>query len=165
MNKYCSGCNSTKELSGFGVDNSEKDGHRFQCKICRNTKQREYTYKNKDLIKERNKNKTESRKAYYKTDRGIESSRRAHLKRAFGMTLEEYNKKLIDQENVCEICKELNTHSKHGVLAVDHCHYTNKIRGLLCYKCNTAIGCFNDNIEILKNAIKYITKYKNYENE
>ena len=42
-------------------------------------------------------------------------------------------------------------------LAVDHCHKTGKIRGLLCGGCNTSIGSFEDNPELLKNAIKYLS--------
>jgi hypothetical protein len=165
MEKYCSGCNTTKNLKEFGVDNSEKDGHRFQCKICRNAKQRIYSKNNIELIKERNSKKSESRKLYYKSAKGIESSRRAHLKRMFGMTLEEYNEKLFSQEGVCEICKKFKVHSNHNFLAVDHCHNTNKIRGLLCYACNSGLGHFADNEEILNNAIKYLNKYKNNSNE
>jgi hypothetical protein len=45
-------------------------------------------------------------------------------------------------------------------LAVDHCHTTGKIRGLLCSKCNPALGAFNDNIEILNSAIKYLKEYE-----
>jgi len=61
---------------------------------------------------------------------------------------------LIIQDNKCLICKKefsssFNTHT-------DHNHFTNDIRGILCNKCNLLLGTCNDDINILKNAIKYI---------
>lgn len=85
VTKYCSGCSQIKDITDFGIDNSEKDGYRYQCKVCRNAKQREYARNNKDLIKERNAKGAKARKAYYQSDAGIESSRRAHLKRVYGL--------------------------------------------------------------------------------
>ena len=56
------------------------------------------------------------------------------------------------QNNKCAICfKELITKS-----TVDHCHTTNKIRGILCYSCNLLLGLAKDNIAILTSAILYI---------
>ena len=43
-------------------------------------------------------------------------------------------------------------------LVVDHCHKTGKIRGLICDSCNVGLGRFKDNIDNLKNAIKYLEK-------
>lgn len=45
-------------------------------------------------------------------------------------------------------------------LAVDHCHKTNMVRGLLCHRCNTAIGLLNDDFTTLKSALKYLRHYK-----
>lgn len=160
--KYCSGCNTTKQLTEFHIDSSEKDGHRHQCKVCRNAKQRKYARENKNIIKARNLAKKESRKAYYQSDKGIESSRKAHLKRAFGITLEQYNIMLQEQNGVCDICKQKETSRINNFLSVDHCHTTGIIRGLLCSDCNRGIGLLKDNKENLTNAIKYLenAKYK-----
>jgi hypothetical protein len=59
------------------------------------------------------------------------------------------------------ICKKEEVHRNNqntGIsrLSVDHCHNTGKIRGILCTKCNTGLGSFKDNIELLMNAIKYL---------
>ena len=45
-------------------------------------------------------------------------------------------------------------------LCVDHCHTTGNVRGLLCDTCNTALGKFRDNIDLLNEAIKYLKKYE-----
>lgn len=78
----------------------------------------------------------------------------------YGITLEDYNEKLIEQNNKCKICNQENTFDRYGVLAVDHDHSTGKIRGLLCYKCNVGLGNFNDNKQLLEKAINYLKEYE-----
>lgn len=65
----------------------------------------------------------------------------------------------IDHDSHCEICgkkKDINTTYS---LVVDHCHNSNKIRGLLCGSCNTGLGMFKDNADSLRAAIKYLKRY------
>lgn len=86
-----------------------------------------------------------------------------HLKRTFGITLEQYNELSKSQNNLCAIClnPESTIHKKNNKLmdlAVDHCHETGKIRGLLCWTCNTSLGKFKDSIENLERAIEYLKK-------
>lgn len=69
------------------------------------------------------------------------------------------------QNGVCAICKKPETAKKqsgNGIkrLSVDHDHTTGAIRGLLCMYCNTALGKFKDDIEILKSAIVYLEAHK-----
>lgn len=69
---------------------------------------------------------------------------------------------LEDQHNHCAICGTTNgmgngvANPKNITLAVDHCHITGKIRGLLCNLCNRALGLFQDNIMNLEMAITYL---------
>jgi len=60
------------------------------------------------------------------------------------------------QKNRCLICKNKFLKTPH----IDHCHKTNKIRGLLCSTCNTGLGCFKDNLKLLQAAIGYLQKSK-----
>ena len=77
------------------------------------------------------------------------------LKKAYGIGLEEYNKLFKDQEGCCAVCG-IHQSELTRSLAVDHCHTTGKIRGLLCNKCNTALGLLNESEEIMKNLINYV---------
>lgn len=87
--------------------------------------------------------------------------RRKDILRKFGITLEEYNALLIKQNGVCAICQcKEKAKSVKGdrikELAVDHSHKTGKIRGLLCMSCNKGLGSFDDDINKLYLAIKYL---------
>ena len=68
---------------------------------------------------------------------------------------------LQDQDGKCAICKRKElarayVTKKVRALAVDHCHITGNVRGLLCRACNLGIGHFEDNLEFLKEAVKYL---------
>lgn len=83
-----------------------------------------------------------------------------NIKSQFGITAIEYDNILISQNNGCAICKETFSHKhqngKAAKLAVDHCHVTGKIRGLLCSKCNMGLGLFRDNVDFLNEAVNYL---------
>ena len=78
----------------------------------------------------------------------------------YGLTQEDYTNMLATQNGVCAICKCAETAKSNAGyvknLAVDHCHVTGKVRGLLCHDCNTGIGKLKDNISLLESAIKYL---------
>ena len=72
---------------------------------------------------------------------------------------EKFDELLNKQGAVCAICKFPETKVKNGnvvALAIDHCHITGKVRGLLCNRCNTGLGLFKDNPLILETAIRYL---------
>jgi hypothetical protein len=87
---------------------------------------------------------------------------RSHLKRRFGLDINEYETILIQQNYACAICKKsesaLGTKSDGSPkrLSVDHCHKTKIIRGLLCQRCNSGLGQFFDNPEYLESAINFL---------
>lgn len=101
---------------------------------------------NKDLYNSRAKAWSENNPDKIKNGR---------LLRSFGITLEQYNEMLRKQDYKCAIC---DTHKDNEIraLAVDHCHTTGKIRGLLCTTCNRALGLLKDNSEILEKAVNYV---------
>ena len=77
-----------------------------------------------------------------------------NLKRRYGLSVDEYLEMIKEQDGACAICRQ---HAER--LCVDHCHETGKIRGLLCHKCNVALGHFNDDIQRLADAISYLAKH------
>lgn len=84
-------------------------------------------------------------------------SRKYHLKRKYGIDLEEYERMFKAQSGKCLIC---NKRERKKMLSVDHDHKTAKVRGLLCHKCNTAIGLLHDDVGMLLSAVKYLREYE-----
>lgn len=158
--KQCKKCKTIKHLSEFGKDKYSKYGRCNKCKICRNEDLREYNRKNPHIRKKINDNYKKYRKKYYSTKKRKEKYKSDTLKRTYGITLEEYNKMLEKQNNHCAICKKKQKSSRNKYFAVDHCHKTGKIRGLLCDRCNQGIGFLEDSIETLKSAILYLESYQ-----
>jgi len=76
-----------------------------------------------------------------------------NLKKNYGISLEEYQDMLKQQDGVCYICKE---EPGQRNLAVDHNHETGDNRKLLCNKCNTALGLLNEDTYIMKSMIDYV---------
>jgi hypothetical protein len=72
----------------------------------------------------------------------------------YGITISDYAVILDKQGSVCKICGGVNSNGKK--LSVDHDHVTGKVRGLLCYKCNTMLGLCNDNKDIIKRMLEYL---------
>lgn len=84
--------------------------------------------------------------------------RKSELKLRYGITLEDFERMVLAQGNLCAICNEPPENKDSTKLHIDHCHTTGKVRGLLCRSCNIAIGYLNDDINLLQNAIKYLEK-------
>ena len=86
-----------------------------------------------------------------------------HLKHRYGISLKHYNELLAKQGGVCAICRQppsaSNTRSHWGnKLCVDHCHDSEKVRGLLCNDCNLAVG-YGKTPEILIAAAEYLQSH------
>lgn len=86
------------------------------------------------------------------------------LRSSYGITMDAFEKILEQQNHKCAICGTDETfNDKNGrksSFAVDHCHDTGKIRGLLCHRCNTGLGCFKESEDRLSAALEYLQKQK-----
>ena len=81
------------------------------------------------------------------------------VEKRHGLKSGELDKMKKAQKNKCAICGK-HKDSLKKKLAVDHCHKTGKIRGLLCGNCNNGLGRFQDNVKFLEKAIKYLKEKK-----
>jgi len=103
------------------------------------------------------------------TKNGLTVGRERALKIKYKITGEQYLELLQKCNNKCEICNKEETTEyfvkdnapRVKVLNVDHCHSTNKVRGILCAKCNKALGLVHEDTTILENMIQYIKKHNN----
>lgn len=140
----CIKCETEKPISEYEWQKN-RPNPRKKCKLCR--------YEERDITEE-NKKRAAAKKAWYRREYPARI-RSSQLKAAYGITLDEYNKMLESQNYECKICG-IHADKVTKAFHVDHCHSTGKIRGLLCSNCNIGIGNLQDDIEILKKAIKYL---------
>ena len=122
-----------------------------------NRKAREYRAANPDKVREwynnyraKNPEKVASWTKYRKTH---EVARRHFLKHTYNLTPEDYEKILLSQDGVCKICGDRPDKKR---LHVDHDHITGKVRGLPCFRCNSALGNTKESPPIIKNLFLYV---------
>lgn len=147
--KRCKKCKEEKSLENFTRRKIYSDGLDIYCKSCKNKTKRLWTLNNKDKIKTYNK------QTRYKYPYEVAKFR----ERKYGLTLEAYNRMLVNQEYNCGLCLEPLKSS--GRICVDHDYITGKVRSILCIKCNTGLGMFNESAEALRNAADYLDNHRN----
>jgi hypothetical protein len=76
--------------------------------------------------------------------------RAGHLKRNYGLTEAERDAMVVSQRGLCVICL------KAPAVHVDHCHETGRVRGVLCFNCNSAIGKLGDDPDAVRRAAAYL---------
>ena len=77
-----------------------------------------------------------------------------NMETRYGISVKQFTRMLHKQRGACAICSV--PFARHRPPCIDHCHDTGKVRGLLCSLCNTGLGCFADNTEIIKQSIIYL---------
>ena len=147
--KVCTNCEEEKSTDDFVHHRKSKDGFSSWCKKCHCLKSKEYREKNLDKVKAAQKQ--------YK-DANPRNHRRSHLRKTYGIELEDYETLLADQGGGCAICGRTESNIIKSVLAVDHIAGTLKIRGLLCFACNAAIGLLDHDPERLVKAMEYLAR-------
>jgi len=154
------------------LDDMYADG---RCKACVRDKYKEYKEENKEKLKEKNRKSNEKRKNKdinrdYKKEYQDKKERHGKLYslhkqcKSHKMELQDYFDMVTAQDNKCAICGNEETRicgvSKNvNRLCIDHCHETKKVRELLCHSCNTGIGKFKENEELLMKAMEYLRKH------
>ena len=158
----CRKCKQEKSRMEFYVDDRYSNGFTPWCKDC----SREYTNKwkltpagkesrKKSQARQQQRPEIRERKRLYKQGRqGKRAQLRSWLKNLYNLSLEDYERLVEKQRGLCAICYRQNKNGNR--LFVDHDHQTGRIRGLLCLKCNTAIGLLDDNVEFIANTLTYL---------
>lgn len=141
--KTCNICGATKPLDAFSAHKSGALGRHPACKDCRNVQAKNYYAARHDEILE------------IKRERRRRTG--ADRKHTYGISPEQYQAMVAAQDGRCAICDRTPA---DGVLHVDHCHTTDKIRGLLCRHCNLALGNMRDDISSLRKAIAYLERHR-----
>ena len=151
----------------------------YWCRPCQRAKSREYGKKFPEKVKDQSRRyreqhpdyaaansrawRAKNKEAYkqklreYRLVRVAKDplwDRRRNIHKLYKITLEQYEAMYRDQSGVCKICGALNIAGRR--LAVDHDHKTGRIRGLLCSRCNMAIGLFKDDLDLLRRAFEYV---------
>jgi hypothetical protein len=135
--RTCSLCERRLPAEQFSVARNTKDGLASQCRDC---------------------NAARSKKHYRATKAdNVARFAREHRARKYGLTDETFAAMVAAQKNRCAICVADLGLGKGRV--IDHCHTTGRIRGLLCAKCNSALGLAGDDPERLRAMAAYVERY------
>lgn len=145
--KICNACGEEKPYSEFNRNSETADGYRYTCKVCRRNK----VPTNRELSKA-NRHPTRS----YSSRQSRQGLDPMQVKRArkYGMSVHDLDNMYDEQEGLCAICSR----RLPPQFCIDHCHSTGKVRGLLCYSCNSGIGLMQDSPAVLKSAIEYLQR-------
>lgn len=138
ISKICTVCKQDKLLEEYYNSKTFPGGKQYRCKSCDEVARKAYRAKNLDSERQ--------------------SKKFAQIKLKYGLSREQYESMLSKQDNKCAICNlpAPNTAFNTSTLVVDHCHDSSKVRGLLCHKCNQALGLFKESINNLISATKYL---------
>lgn len=134
--KVCCVCKEEKPKTDFNVCGKNQHTRRpwlsAHCKECGKERSKDYNRSNQHR------------------------QRAKRYARRYGITITEYEKLLLDQNERCAICCSVEPGSHFNYFSIDHDHATGEVRGLLCDHCNRGLGYFRDDPEILRAAIGYV---------
>jgi len=157
--KRCTKCGELKPETEFYAASECTDGLRGDCKECHAARGRELYAQNREqriaYIRKWQREHPERVREYRRKnpERRAAQLRRLHLRRTFGMTVEDYEDILAAQDGRCAICGEQPADGQS--MHVDH--VAESVRGVLCVRCNNALGQLKDDPELMLRAAEYVT--------
>ena len=164
--KRCVKCGVTQPLEAFYRAKGTRDGLRGDCKSCFKARAKaRYPLVREANIARAQKWRDENIERFRENQRRMRSTpegkakqRTGHLKRKYGMTVEQYDTILSEQGGGCAICgrKPRPDISLH----IDHDHETGAVRGILCFRCNNGLGDFDDDAVLLQQAVAYVVSHQ-----
>lgn len=150
--KKCIKCGISKPLDEFYRQPNTPTGRRYNCRECCVIESAVYRENNREISRAKGRAYYHSKPAEYRNN---------FLLRRYGITLSQYQEMFQAQSGLCAICGKPETVScgKNGKpkdLCLDHCHKTNKVRGLLCTHCNSGLGMIKDDPELARKLAAYL---------
>lgn len=174
--KWCRRCERVKPRSAFGVHAKTNDGLQSYCRECFAAIYRQKRIDKGHKVRPadvppgsrycRSCDQVLPQARFRKTARGRDglhfrcmdcdsrAGRLSHLARQYGLTPQAVEDMLAAQGGLCAICEVAEA------VHVDHCHDSGRIRGLLCFRCNAALGQFDDVPERLRKAAEYLERHR-----
>ena len=150
--KACSQCRVVKSADEFYRNKANQTtGLSSACKDCLYRDKREYYKANAERLRRRSQQYRDEN-----PELGRYIRRNSHLRRKYGISVQDYDDMLERQQGACAICEK--SAEVVGKLFVDHDHATGLVRGLLCHTCNVGIGALKDSPELMLAAASYITE-------
>lgn len=137
--KLCLRCGETKPAAEFHSNSSAADGLSSYCGPCFCEIQADYRLRNPERVR--------------LTNRSVK------LKRSYGITVAEFDAMLAEQGGGCAICGSTVANGRWDSLHVDHHHACGSIRGLLDNLCNSSLGIFDDDPDLLIKAAEYLERF------
>lgn len=175
--KRCTGCERALPLTAFARDKNRRDGLQVRCRECVAEYSAAHYRRHREAIGKpvrermdvpaghklcrtcgeikphsewhRNATASDGLSTRCKACRAVRG-REDHLRRQYGITESERDELIASQGGVCCIC--LSAPAAH----VDHCHETGRVRGVLCFSCNAALGQFKDRPDVIRRAATYV---------
>lgn len=132
--KRCNGCKEALPLGDFANMSASPDGKQYKCKRCVRAYKIKWEAENIDRLR---------------------IQRRNGDIRRYGIEPEDYDRMLAEQGGLCAGCLKPEPTPGHS-LHIDHCHESGRVRGLLCGRCNRALGMVADDVVVLKRLIDYL---------
>ena len=168
MRKVCSRCRVEKDVEEFGVCRRTKDGRLCYCKKCYKQYRAEYAARNRDMYR---RSTAKYRAKYPERVKKVQSRYRARnadrLKYywkewKYGVSMGDFEQMFMATGGSCYICGLAMKRFGQGSNAacIDHDHKSGFVRGLLCNNCNSGLGHFEDMVDRLYAAIKYLMNAK-----
>lgn len=134
--KVCNKCKADKVLTDFYLARNGKYGRKSICAECEKARTAEWRVKAGQVHRDK--------------------ARARHVQAKYGMSSDEHKSMLSSQNHKCKICGTDEVYSLHGKLYVDHCHISGNVRGLLCNRCNSGLGMFQDSATVVLKALQYL---------
>lgn len=161
--KVCSVCRKEKDTCEFHKCHGYRDGLQAACKVCKlaqnrrwresnpekvRTSKKGYRERNHDVLRENQRAYMESHKVEI-----AECRRRWNLSKRYGISMADFAEIIDRQGGGCAVCGRSG-----GRQCVDHDHKTGEVRGILCVRCNVAIGSLGDDVSGLMRAVRYLER-------